>query len=109
MLPSLEVAIALAFSETERNGGRVLGRAVTRTNPRNPTAPQRYVAPFDIIRVHACVCVCVFCVRVCYFVYVLCVLCVFVYALCVYWVCVCVYVCVPVCVEGGGGGGVRRR
>ena len=38
VLPSLEVAIALAFSETERNGGRVLGRTVTRTNPRNPSS-----------------------------------------------------------------------
>ena len=46
VLPSLEVAIALAFSETERNGGRVLGRAVTRTNPRTTTAPQRYLKCF---------------------------------------------------------------
>ncbi|XP_066911364.1 uncharacterized protein [Clytia hemisphaerica] len=34
VLPPLEVAIALALSETERNGGRVLGRATTRTSTR---------------------------------------------------------------------------
>lgn len=37
VLPPLEVAIALALSETERNGGRVLGRATTRANTRTTT------------------------------------------------------------------------
>lgn len=37
VLPPLEVAIALALSETERNGGRVLGRATTRSSTKSTT------------------------------------------------------------------------
>ncbi|XP_057296858.1 uncharacterized protein LOC130625771 isoform X4 [Hydractinia symbiolongicarpus] len=38
VLPPLEVAIALALSETERNGGRVLGRAVTKSATKTTTS-----------------------------------------------------------------------
>ena len=43
VLPPLEVAIALALDETKRNGGRVLGRAVTRTQTKSTTTKPRFV------------------------------------------------------------------
>ena len=42
VLPPLEVAIALALDETKRNGGRVLGRAVTRTQAKSTTTKPRF-------------------------------------------------------------------
>ena len=41
VLPPLEVAIAMALSETERNGGRVLGRSVTRSNTKTTNTKAR--------------------------------------------------------------------
>ena len=43
VLPPLEVAIALALDETKRNGGRVLGRTVTRTQTKSTTTKPRFV------------------------------------------------------------------
>ena len=40
VLPPLEVVIALAL--TKRNGGRVLGRAVTRTQTKSTTTKPRF-------------------------------------------------------------------
>lgn len=42
VLPPLEVVIALALDETKRNGGRVLGRAVTRTQTKSTTTKPRF-------------------------------------------------------------------
>ena len=49
VLPPLEVAIAMAISETEKNGGRVLGRTGNRVNraPRRPQDGGREMEHFD--------------------------------------------------------------